>query len=113
MAMVTNHGENEDSQQKKPSNSITRLPIANAPTLTNAPETSFRPTISNYVIGDANNPTKARQIMEDYLKLYGDAYTKKTGLPATDEIKARIWNGGPNGWNKNATIPYWQKIQAA
>jgi len=31
----------------------------------------------------------------------------------TDEARARTWNGGPNGMNKAATLPYWRKVQAA
>jgi hypothetical protein len=31
----------------------------------------------------------------------------------TDEARARIWNGGPNGMNKASTKPYWLKVQRA
>ena len=27
-----------------------------------------------------------------------------------EEIIARIWNGGPNGWKKDSTIDYWHKV---
>lgn len=43
---------------------------------------------------------------------YQDRYaTKKRVGIATPEIKSRIWNGGPNGHKKDATIPYWSKVQ--
>lgn len=29
----------------------------------------------------------------------------------TWEKKARIWNGGPNGHKKKATLPYWAKVE--
>ena len=31
----------------------------------------------------------------------------------TDEAKARIWNGGPRGMTKTATLAYWQKVKGA
>jgi hypothetical protein len=30
---------------------------------------------------------------------------------SVDELKARIWNGGPSGWMKKSTKGYWKKIQ--
>ena len=29
----------------------------------------------------------------------------------TNEKIARNWNGGPNGYNKNSTLKYWQKVK--
>ena len=29
----------------------------------------------------------------------------------TNEKIARNWNGGPNGYRKNSTLKYWQKVQ--
>lgn len=29
----------------------------------------------------------------------------------TEENAARIWNGGPRGWEKDSTIPYWDKVK--
>ncbi len=29
----------------------------------------------------------------------------------TNEKIARNWNGGPNGYKKNSTLKYWQKVQ--
>ena len=31
--------------------------------------------------------------------------------PVTDEDRARIWNGGPNGYKKQATVKYWKKVK--
>jgi len=39
-------------------------------------------------------------------------YWRRYGA-VTDEARARTWNGGPNGMNKAATLPYWRKVQAA
>ena len=30
-----------------------------------------------------------------------------------DEARARIWNGGPQGYRKKATLKYWKKVQIA
>jgi len=41
-------------------------------------------------------------------RLYLDHYAPKT---ATDEMKARIWNGGPKGHRKKATLKYWERVK--
>lgn len=44
---------------------------------------------------------------------YMDRYASERRVgKATAEIKARIWNGGPNGHVKKATLPYWEKVQS-
>ena len=47
-------------------------------------------------------------ICEKYLSHYATA--SRLGRAPTDEDRARIWNGGPNGWKKPATEKYWLKI---
>jgi hypothetical protein len=47
-----------------------------------------------------------------YLRHYGKAYERKTGEPASYEVLARIWNGGPKGYTKPATDSYWRKVRA-
>ena len=44
---------------------------------------------------------------------YWDRYATKNrlGHEPTDEDRARIHNGGPNGYKKSATVKYWNKIQ--
>jgi len=46
---------------------------------------------------------------------YQSIYCTKArlGRSVTDEDAARIWNGGPRGYQKKATIPYWERTQAA
>jgi len=41
-----------------------------------------------------------------------EAYWLRYGA-VTDEQKARIWNGGPRGMAKTATLAYWLKVNAA
>ena len=46
-------------------------------------------------------------------QLYLIHYSKPGYLPrrATLEDLARIWNGGPTGWKKDSTKPYWIKVR--
>lgn len=62
---------------------------------------------------DAFSRQKAREMVKLYLEKYGRAYERKTGKKATPEVLARIHNGGPVGWKKETTKPYWNKIKKA
>jgi len=48
----------------------------------------------------AENPFS---IFIEYTQMYGKTYTP-------EEI-SRIWNGGPKGPKKKATLKYWRKVQ--
>ncbi len=61
---------------------------------------------------DRHDPSAARRMWALYLEHYGKAYARRTGRPATAEVYARIWNGGPTGWRKRSTRRYWQRVQA-
>lgn len=52
------------------------------------------------------------KICREYFAHYGKLYMDKTGELPTAGVLARIWNGGPNGWNKAKTIPYADKVKA-
>lgn len=43
------------------------------------------------------------------IDMYGKFMTKYH--PQTQEQAARMWNGGPGGANKPATLKYWQRVQ--
>ena len=66
---------------------------------------------TNFTYEDRYDVDKSKEIFTLYLAYWGRHYHKKTGNPVTHEVLARIWNGGPNGWNKSATIPYWNKVK--
>jgi len=66
---------------------------------------------TSYVHDDAFDPKKARDIANKYLTFWGKHYTKKTGKAPTYEVYARIWNGGPTGYKKEATVKYWTKVK--
>lgn len=70
-----------------------------------------------YIHGDAFDRNKARTICKAYLTHYGasfehDGHDGHDGHEANEEILARIHNGGPKGYLKDATIPYWNKVKA-
>lgn len=62
-----------------------------------------------YTLDDARDLDKAKQICRIYLAHY--ATRERLGHEPTVEDMARIWNGGPDGWKKRATRPYWQKVR--
>ena len=64
----------------------------------------------NFTHADAFDKDKAKEMVEIYLNHYGKSYEKKTGKKATNEVLARIHNGGPNGYKKDATKKYWNKV---
>ena len=54
---------------------------------------------------DAKDEKKARAVVRAYLLHYG----KDKSI----EAKARIHNGGPNGYKKESTKAYWTKVKEA
>jgi len=46
-----------------------------------------------------------------YLGTY--ATRERLGRPVTDADRARIWNGGPNGWRKASTMGYAERVRRA
>ena len=64
-----------------------------------------RITGSHYRHQDMTNRTQARAVCQAYLEHYGRG--------KTTEEQARIWNGGPTGDRKTATVAYWAKVKKA
>jgi len=62
---------------------------------------------------ERKDPQKSKEIVMAYLYKYGKRYEKLTKKPITLEVLARIHNGGPNGWKKESTLKYWEKIKRA
>ena len=65
---------------------------------------------THYRHADMADREKAGAVFDRYLWLY--ATPKRIGRPVTDEDRARIWNGGPDGWRRKATAGYWAKVKA-
>lgn len=63
--------------------------------------------LKSYSIDDAFIRHRAFRIAELYLVLWCSA-ERQYSL----EDAARIWNGGPEGWWKLSTLPYWRKVEA-
>lgn len=57
------------------------------------------------------NRTLSLETYERYIAIYATA--KRLGREPTDQDRARIWNGGPNGYRLAATLGYWAKVQKA
>ena len=64
--------------------------------------------------GEYEDVAKNKEYAEKVILAYWDRYAtmKRLGRNPTDEDRARIHNGGPNGWNSNKTIDYWRKVKA-
>ena len=60
-------------------------------------------TGSHYRHQDMTNRVAARAVCQAYLEHYGRG--------KTTEQQARIWNGGPTGDKKEATVTYWRRVQ--
>lgn len=59
---------------------------------------------------DAFDPDTSLKIIKAYMKRY--ANDDRLGRYATAEDIARIHNGGPNGYKKDATDSYWNKVKS-
>ena len=58
---------------------------------------------------DCLNKEYAEKVVRAYWARY--ANERRLGRPVTDEDRARIHNGGPNGHKKKATLKYWKKVK--
>ena len=66
---------------------------------------------TDYKHEDMFDRAKSVDVCKKYLLHYGKVYKKQTGKPITAEVLARIWNSGPNGWQKPCSVPYWNKVK--
>ena len=63
----------------------------------------------DWVHMDALDEMTSIRIFRAYMARY--ATKERLGRPVTYEDIARIHNGGPNGYKKLSTIPYYKKVQ--
>ncbi len=63
---------------------------------------------TTYTLKDMYNRDMAISVCGMYIAMY--ATPERLDREPTAEDCARIWNGGPNGWLKDETIPYWNKV---
>jgi len=50
---------------------------------------------------------KSREIFWQYVLYWQD----RMGYPLTDETIARLWQGGPYGPRREATLAYWERVR--
>ena len=72
-----------------------------------------RAPLRTYAESDRFDRVQSERMIREYLEHYGERYRRLTGKTPTAEVLARIHNGGPNGWRKEATAVYWEKVKAA
>lgn len=63
---------------------------------------------THYTHGSMTNRAAAVEVCRIYLAHW--ATEARLGHAPTDEDRARIWNGGPNGYAKESTKRYWKKV---
>lgn len=64
---------------------------------------------TTYRHADMGDRAKASAVFDRYLWLY--AQPGRIGRAVTSEDRARIWNGGPDGWRMKATAAYWARVR--
>ena len=60
-----------------------------------------------FTLDDRYCPKKSREIFLEYTWMW----IVRKGWHTSDEVRARIWNGGPDGPRKHATLAYWERAQ--
>lgn len=65
---------------------------------------------TRYTVRGMTNRADALAVLDRYLWLY--AQPSRLGRAVTDEDRARIWNGGPNGYRRQSTLPYLRRFRA-
>lgn len=63
-----------------------------------------------YKYSDLSDYDLSCRVVRAYWRKY--ATERRIGRPVTDEDRARIHNGGLNGYKKKATEKYWKKVKA-
>ena len=59
-----------------------------------------------FSLKDRWSKDKSKQMFKIYL-----GYWVPRSGKATDEVAARIWNGGPSGYKKQSTHKYWARVK--
>jgi hypothetical protein len=62
-----------------------------------------------FTLRSMTNRVAAQEVFNRYLWIY--ATPSRLGRPVSDEDRARIWNGGPNGWRSRSTLPYLRRYR--
>lgn len=71
---------------------------------------------TSYTHREMFDPAKGRAVAEIILGHYARHIERTTGVPATNEQLARVWNGGGSAWKPQAAAKeanlqrYWRKV---
>lgn len=66
---------------------------------------------ASYTHTSAHDGAIAACMVRVYLRHYARRYERLTGLVVDAEALCRMHNGGPNGYKKPCTLPYWEKCR--
>lgn len=66
---------------------------------------------SQLTLEDVKSVQMSRWVCRAYINFW--ATRKRLKREPTDQDRARIWNGGPDGWRELETVVYWKKVQTA
>lgn len=66
---------------------------------------------NQFTLEDRYSRVKSYAMARIYLNCWGEFYKHRSGEKPTDEIYARIWNGGPRGYLNPNTKRYWEKVK--
>jgi len=61
---------------------------------------------------DAAELARRPYAAQEAIKIYIKYWALKRNCPLTYETAARIHNGGPRGWERESTLPFWRKFEA-
>ena len=64
---------------------------------------------THYTRQDCFDPSKAKEMFSIYIAYY--CASERLGHEPQWEDVARVWNGGPTGWSKPATLAFWAKVR--
>lgn len=66
---------------------------------------------AEYILRDCYDRETSCLIARQYLAIYARKYAADHKTTASMEVLARIWNGGPRGWENPETENYWQRVK--
>ena len=65
-----------------------------------------------YTHEDMHDPKKSKHVFWAMMGIFTYQYWSKYGQPPTYEDLARMWAGGPNGYQKESTLRYLDKFRS-
>lgn len=64
-----------------------------------------------FTYNDRYSEKKSIEMFKIYTSHYGEIYRKKHNKAPTWEILVRIHNGGPQGYKKESTLNFWNRVE--